>query len=171
MAKIVKATKGLLKLLDGDVSIQRLIDTGFLDSALAKDSSFVMQKNIIDGATKRYKEARKNNPYFDEREKIAEYHMIQGQDAAIMKKEAYNNILNIIHEIKKRLKNENELLCINSVITIFQHIDELDLLNKSAILLYIKELSGLSQKQLTTSLHSIKKHYRELKKDDKFELF
>jgi len=106
-----------------------------------------------------------------EREKIAEYHMIQGQDAAIMKKEAYNNILNIIHEIKKRLKNENELLCINSVITIFQHIDELDLLNKSAILLYIKELSGLSQKQLTTSLHSIKKHYRELKKDDKFELF
>lgn len=72
MAKIVKATKGLLKLLDGDVSIQRLIDTGFLDSALAKDPSFVMQKNIIDGATKRYKEARKNNPYFDEREKIAE---------------------------------------------------------------------------------------------------
>ena len=72
MAKIIKATKGLLKLLDGDVSIQRLIDAGFLDSALAKDPSFVMQKNIIDGATKRYKEARKNNPYFDEREKIAE---------------------------------------------------------------------------------------------------
>jgi hypothetical protein len=63
VAKIVKATKGLLKLLDGDVSIQRLIDTGFLDSALAKDPSFVMQKNIIDGATERYKEARKKKHY------------------------------------------------------------------------------------------------------------
>lgn len=73
MAKIVKATKGLLKLLDGDVSIQRLMDAGFLDAALKnKDPNFVMQKNIIDAATKKYKEARKNNPYFDEREKIAE---------------------------------------------------------------------------------------------------
>tara|TARA_R110000796_G_scaffold19029_11_gene57281 strand:+ start:1596 stop:3197 length:1602 start_codon:yes stop_codon:yes gene_type:complete len=72
MAKIIKATQGLLKLLDGDVSIQRLIDAGFLDSALKKDPSVLMQKNIIDAATKRYKEARKNNPYFDEREKIAE---------------------------------------------------------------------------------------------------
>ena len=106
-----------------------------------------------------------------EKEKIAEYHMIPGQDTLIMRRETFEGILNIIVEIKKRLKNENEIICINSITTIFENINELDLLNKSAVLLYIKELSGLTQKQLTTSLHSIKKHYRELKKDDKFELF
>ena len=53
-------------------------------------------------------------------------------------------------------------MCINSIITIFENIDEVDLLNKNAILLYMRELSGLSPKQLTTTMQSIKKYYKKL---------
>jgi len=35
----------------------------------------------------------------------------------------------------------------------------------------MRELSGLSPKQLTTTMQSIKKHYRRMKGDAKFKLF
>jgi hypothetical protein len=72
---VAKPRKGLIKLVEDmiDPSIQRLIDTGFLDSALKNaDPRFPMKKNVLDGARENYVEARKSNPYFDEREKIAE---------------------------------------------------------------------------------------------------
>jgi hypothetical protein len=39
-------------------------------------------------------------------------------------------------------------------------VDNIDFLNKSAVLLYLRELSGLTSKQLTTALQSIKRRYR-----------
>jgi len=102
---------------------------------------------------------------------IEEYHSLEAQDEVIHKNEILDGILKMLYQVKKKAKNKNEALCIDSVIIIFTNVDNLDLLNKSAILLYIKELSGLSQKQLTTTLHSIKKYYRELKKNEEFNIF
>jgi len=106
-----------------------------------------------------------------EQQAIEEYKVLDAQDEIISKSELMRGIMKTLFEIKSRLKNQNELLCIASIITIFENIDDIDLLNKSAVLLYIKELSGLNQKQLTTTLHSIKKHYRELKKHEEFNFF
>lgn len=96
---------------------------------------------------------------------------IPAQDFFIENNENTANILKTMYEIRSRVKVENELLCINSVITIFESINDIDILNKSAILLYIRELSGLSPKQLTTSMQAVKKHYNKLKVEHKFELF
>jgi hypothetical protein len=82
--------------------------------------------------------------------------------------EQFNNTqitINALYDIRAKAKNENELTCINSIISIFENIDNLDLLNKSAILLYLRELSGLKPKQLTTALQNIKKHYKRIKLD------
>tara|TARA_Y100000310_G_scaffold193227_1_gene193191 strand:- start:517 stop:1266 length:750 start_codon:yes stop_codon:yes gene_type:complete len=106
-----------------------------------------------------------------EKQAIEEYKILSPQDEIMSKSELMRGIMKTLFEIKSRLKNQNELLCIASIITIFENIDDIDLLNKSAVLLYIKELSGLNQKQLTTTLHSIKKHYRELKKHEEFNFF
>ena len=73
----------------------------------------------------------------------------------------------MLHEIRSKSRSENDLTCINAIITIFENIDDIDLLNKSAVLLYMKELSGLSSKQLTTSIQSIKRHYKKIKSDIK----
>lgn len=81
------------------------------------------------------------------------------------------SVIEVLYEIRTKVKSANELACINSIITIFENIDELDLLNKTAVLLYMRELSGLTPKQLTTTMQSIKKHWRKLKNDPKFELF
>lgn len=94
---------------------------------------------------------------------IEEKRMIPSQDFFLENAEHAAALLKIMYEIRSRVKVENELLCINSVITIFENINDIDILNKSAILLYIRELSGLSPKQLTTSMQAIKKHYNKLK--------
>lgn len=102
---------------------------------------------------------------------VEERSTVPSQDFFLENFENMTNILKLMYEIRARVKVENELLCINSVITIFENINDIDILNKSAILLYIRELSGLSPKQLTTSMQAVKKHYNKLKSEQKFDIF
>ena len=46
--------------------------------------------------------------------------------------------------------------------------DDLDFLNKRAVFVYLREMSGLNPKQLTTTMSSIKKKYREIKDHDEY---
>jgi len=102
---------------------------------------------------------------------IEDYNIVPAQDELLMSKGSAANVINVLQEIRSKVKTENELACINSIIIIFENIDDIDLLNKSAILLYMRELSGLSPKQLTTTMQSVKKLYRRSKIDTKFKLF
>ena len=104
--------------------------------------------------------------------RIVEEYCIVPSAETIMENGNYaSSILKLLYEIRNKVKTENELACINSIITIFENVDDVDLLNKSAILLYMRELSGLSPKQLTTTMQMVKKHYRKLKVDPKHRLF
>jgi len=98
---------------------------------------------------------------------IEEYNIVPSQDAVIDAADVTELTISMLYDIRSKVKSENELTCINSIITIFENIDDLDLLNKSAVLLYMRELSGLSPKQLTTAMQSIKKWYRKSKADSK----
>lgn len=93
---------------------------------------------------------------------IEDFNTIPAQDSFLEGADSTEGTLNILYEIRSKVKSENELTCINSIITIFENIDDIDLLNKGAVLLYMRELSGLSPKQLTTTMHSIKKHYKKM---------
>lgn len=104
-------------------------------------------------------DALSNNEY-----KIIEDHYYVPSVENLMESNS-NNVLELLYEIRSKVKTENELACINSIITIFENVDDVDLLNKSAILLYMRELSGLSPKQLTTTMQMLKKHYKKLKVD------
>lgn len=59
--------------------------------------------------------------------------------------------------------NANEKICAESIVRIFDGIEDIDLLNKNAVMLYLRELSGLSSKQLVVCLQSIRKKYRSEK--------
>jgi hypothetical protein len=102
---------------------------------------------------------------------IDDYCTIPSQDVIFENERTAHDIIDLLHEIRDRVKTDNELSCINSIITVFENINEIDLLNKSAVLLYMRELSGLSPKQLTTTMQSIKKYYKKMKVDPKFSFF
>lgn len=102
---------------------------------------------------------------------IEDYCTIPAQDIVLENESTAKNVINLLYEIRSKIKSENELACINSIITVFENINDIDLLNKSAVLLYLRELSGLTPKQLTTTMQAVKKQYRRLKIDPKFFFF
>ena len=139
----------------------------------------VVAKNWLIIKTKKKAQSIKRSVSLDDPESLnanehrilEEYDTIPSQEQMLENRVAAKQIIEMLYEIRARVRTENELSCINAIITIFENIDELDLLTKSAILLYMRELSGLSPKQLTTTMQSIKKIYRRLKLDPKLDIF
>ena len=133
----------------------------------------VVAKNWLIIRTKQKSQRIRRNVSLDDPEalsanehRIIEDHCtIPGQDQVLENASTADDIVELLYEIRSKVKTENELACINSIITIFENIDDIDLLNKSAILLYMRELSGLSPKQLTTTMQTVKKFYRKMKID------
>ena len=95
---------------------------------------------------------------------IESYSIAPSQDYAMIKRDALKNLFELMGEIKKRLKSENEISCMNAVITLFTKIEDLDLLLSFNI-------SGLNPKQLSVAMSTIRKHYRDLSRGDDFDIF
>ena len=85
------------------------------------------------------------------------------QGFRIIKAESMENLQKLMKSIRLKLKSENDLACMDAIITLFNKIDDLDLLNKRAIFLYMREISSLNPKQLSVSMSTIRKHYRDMK--------
>lgn len=104
-------------------------------------------------------------------EMIENYDTVASPDDDMIQLERTENITKLLYEIKGRLSNDNELSCINAIITIFENVDNLDFLNKRALFVYMRDLSSLNPKQLSIAMSTIRKHYRELSGTDDFEIF
>ena len=84
-----------------------------------------------------------------------------------IEKENYEDkekLMDMLTIIKSMSKTKNEINCINSILSIFENVDSIDLLNKNAVFLYLREISGLNPKQLTLTIQSLKKYYKKVNK-------
>ena len=103
-------------------------------------------------------------------EMIENYRAIPAQDYEMIQRENSEAIIRLLYEIKTRLTSDNELACINAIITIFESVDQLDFLNKRALFVYMRNLSSLNPKQLSIAMSSIRKHYKSLVGTDNFDI-
>jgi hypothetical protein len=87
---------------------------------------------------------------------------VPSPDEQMMKAQQKEQILKLLDEMRVKLTNENELLCLQAIETLFASIDHLDLLSKRAVLVYIREISGLDKKQMSKAMSSIRRHYRRM---------
>jgi DNA-directed RNA polymerase specialized sigma24 family protein len=72
------------------------------------------------------------------------------------------------HEIESwdsKKMSDNELLVYNAIRQLFASVEELDMLNKKAIYLYLREITGLNTKQIVSQLNKMRKKYRVFKKN------
>ena len=100
------------------------------------------------------------------------YDVMPPPDEILISRNLRNEIQILLKEIEKCVSSETEKTCISAIQTVFKNVDELDFLNKRAILIYVRDISGLTPKQLSVAMSSIRKHYRRLTKgDEKFNLF
>lgn len=90
------------------------------------------------------------------------YDVVPPPDETLIKRAQREQILKLLEDMRPKLTNENEMICLQSIETLFANIDDLELLNKRAVLIYIREISGLDKKIMTKSLSVIRRHYREM---------
>lgn len=99
-------------------------------------------------------------------EAIENYQVMPSWDDVLSTGNAHDQLLKVVAAIEGRVKTENEILCLGAINELIKNIEEVDLLSKRAVLLYIREMTNLSSKQLSIVLSSLKKHYREVKNQD-----
>ena len=97
---------------------------------------------------------------------IENYQVIPSQEDFLINKEDKENIFVLLNAIKNKLSNKNEISCCSAIVSLFENIQELDYLNKRAIFVYLREISGLNAKQLSVAMSNIRKHYKDLVKNN-----
>ena len=102
---------------------------------------------------------------------IEQHQVIDSPENIFIYKEEITALHNMNKKIKDKVTNSNEKLCIDAIITLFKNIDDLDFLNKRAVFVYLRELSGLNAKQLSVAMSGIRKQYRELSKNNDEYIF
>ena len=55
---------------------------------------------------------------------------------------------------------ENERKVLDAIQTLFNNIDDIDIFNKKAIYLYMREITGLNTKQIVSNLNRLREKYR-----------
>ena len=59
---------------------------------------------------------------------------------------------------------DNEKKVLQAIKILFETVDEIEIFNKKAIYLYIREITGLNTKQVVNNLNKIRIKYRNFKK-------
>ena len=90
------------------------------------------------------------------------YDYFPGPDEMLINRELRDEIISDLHSVQKKVRGQKEKACIEAIITVFNNIEELDFLNKRAIFVYVRDISGLNPKQLSVAMSAIRKHYKEI---------
>ena len=106
----------------------------------------------------------------DDKQAIAHFQVAASPDDEMISREYHGEIMKVLFNIKDKVDRKNDIACIDAIIRVFEMIDQLDFLNKRAIFVYVREISGLNSKQLSSSMSTVRKYYREIKKDEDFFL-
>ena len=104
---------------------------------------------------------------FKDQNAIASHQVAPSPQQEMEAKELRPAIFQLLDELDKRVKKENEKICVAAIRTVFENVDNLDFLNKRAIYVYVREISGLTSKQLSVAMSRIRKHYREIVHDSR----
>lgn len=78
---------------------------------------------------------------------------------------SYNNqkLKEILEIISGMVTTDNEVECLKGINMLFGNINDLDFLNKRAVMLYLREITNLSPKSLSVVLSAMKRHYKTAK--------
>lgn len=132
----------------------------------------VVAKNwLIIRSKQKTTRARRNVSLDELKEKGSrEYDAIErGQSTTIdinAKEEPSAIIARVVIELKSRMTSDNEIACMRAISSIMERIDEIDILNKRAIFLYIREMTDMTPKQLSSVMATVRRHYKDIINED-----
>ena len=102
---------------------------------------------------------------------LENYSVDQNQDANLIKEGTNMSIFMLLEDIRSDMLCENEIKCIEAIKKIFNEIEDVEILNKRAIFVYVRDITGLSPKQLSIAMSSIRKKYKDLMLTGEYDIF
>lgn len=96
---------------------------------------------------------------------IEDHNVFPSIEDTLTTEDLSKNLKQLVETLKGRTKTDNERICLDAINILIDNIDEIDLLSKRAVMLYIREITGLSSKQLSIVLSSLKKQYKAIKEE------
>tara|TARA_R100000700_G_C3151915_1_gene130334 strand:- start:374 stop:1033 length:660 start_codon:yes stop_codon:yes gene_type:complete len=82
-----------------------------------------------------------------------------------VKKEFWQNLWGEIESWEVDYEKESEKKVYEAVKIILSSVDEIEIFNKKAVYLYLREITGMNTKQIVTQLNKMRTRYRDFKKD------
>jgi hypothetical protein len=77
--------------------------------------------------------------------------------------EYWNSILEQIERWDTDSLKKNEKIVLDAVRILLHNVDDIEIFNKKAIYLYLRELTGLNTKQVVNNLNKLRERYRNFK--------
>ena len=87
-----------------------------------------------------------------------------GYDSTRENKEFWIHLFKEIDSWEKLKLKESEKKVLEAIRILFNSIDEIEIFNKKAIYLYMREITGLNTKQIVNNLNRMRDRYRNFKK-------
>jgi len=82
----------------------------------------------------------------------------------IEEREFWNSLLTEINSWQKLKLKPNEQKVLDAVLTLMENIEQIEIFNKKAVYLYMREITGLNTKQIVSALNKMRERYRTFKK-------
>jgi hypothetical protein len=79
------------------------------------------------------------------------------------KREFWTALLEFVRQLENNsnvIKNENDKRVVSSIEYMLENMDRIEILNKKAVYLYLREMTGMTTKQLAPTLRKIKVEYK-----------
>ena len=102
---------------------------------------------------------------------------IEANNTVIMQLDSMNadmqeyEIISLLNDLKDDAQNENEKACMDAIFYLFEQREDIELLNKRAVFVYMRDMSSLSPKQLSAAMSVIRRRYRELISTGQYDIY
>lgn len=114
------------------------------------------------------KQTKKNRREINYDEMVREIEAVSGTEndlmADIEEKQFWASLFSEINSWQNLTLKPNEEKVLNAVITLMENIEQIEIFNKKAVYLYMREITGLNTKQIVSALNKMRERYRTFKK-------
>ena len=125
----------------------------------------VITKNWFIHKVKQNSKQLKRDINLDDADKDIENSLVtyNGYENSRENYEFWSHLFGEIQQWEKLKLKDNEKKVLDAIKILFDSIDEIEIFNKKAIYLYMREITGLNTKQIVSNLNRIRKRYRVFK--------
>lgn len=98
--------------------------------------------------------------------KIEDYNFLASFEESKNPLQERQELKELIEKVSSAARTKDEKSTMEAIKQVVENLDDLDILSKRAVLLYLREITNLTPRQLSTALSNIRKHYRKIKKEE-----